>query len=111
MSGKPLIGPAEYSSFTRQNAIEIWFLVRCYVLEGHDSALGERNYLARIRNTWRDVRIIKWIVERIPKVSPRRIWRIICGVVNVKPRLRRAAAHIAHNFSVRRTPRQPHGGS
>src|SRR5207249_4559213 len=101
-------------SFTRQNATEIWFLVRCYVQEGYDSALGESNYFAGIRDTWRYVRIIKWIVERIPEVSPgppRCVGRIIWRVVNVKPGLRRTAAHVAHNFSVRRTPRQPHGSS
>src|SRR6185437_2863995 len=96
-----------------RNATEflICLSVRRYVLEGCYPATRESNYLARVGDTWRNVRIIEWIVERIAEITPGPVRRIIRRIVNVKPSLRRTSTHVAHNFSVRRTPRQPHSGS
>src|SRR5262245_55008387 len=88
--------------------------LRCHVLERCHPATGECNYLGGVGNTGRNVRIIEWIVEGISKVTP---WRprsvrwIIRRVVNVEPGLGWATAHVAQNLSIRRTPRQPDGGS
>src|SRR5512141_182854 len=90
---------------TRQNFCSA--LAGRHVLERRNPAVGESDHLPRIRNTWRDIRIVERIVERIAEESPRapRLVRwIICCVVNIKPGLRRAAAHVAYDFSVRRTP-------
>src|SRR5262249_7395328 len=87
-------------------------LVRSHVLEGHNPAFGENHHLPRIRDT-RAVRIIKRIVQRSPEIwIPWSVaWVRVRCVVNVSPGLASTRAHVADNFTVGRTPRQPHSGS
>src|SRR5437016_9453589 len=83
-------------------------------MEGDNPAVGESNDLARIRDSWRNVPIIKRIVQRSPEIwVPRPVaWVIrVRLVVNVKPGLPSTGAHVTDNFSIRRTPRQPDSGS
>jgi len=88
-------------------------LWRGHVLKRRNPSASESNHLARIRDTWWEPRIRKGIVQRRPEIFVQRLKRIvrIRGIINVNPRLRRAAAHVAHNFAIRRTPRQPHRSS
>ena len=114
MSDKPLIGPARYSSVTRNNATV--FLVgsaRSNVLKGHNPTVGESNYLARIRNTWRETRITRRIVQRGSEIRvPRAAIGVrVSSVVSIKPGFYRTAAHVAHDLLIGGTPRQPNRGS
>src|SRR5436853_1248305 len=89
-------------------------LARSNVLKRHNSTVAKSNYLARIRDTWRETRITKRIVQRGAEIRvPRAAIGIggISSVVCVKPGFYRIAAHIAHDFSIGRTPCQPYGGS
>src|SRR4029450_6709195 len=106
--------PLEYSSVTWHNATEFLIaLVRCDVLVRHHFAMGESDQLARIRDTWREPRITKGIVQRRPEVFVQGFKRIVRtrGVINVDPSLRRTAADVPDDSSIRPPPRQPHGGS
>ena len=86
--------------------------MRSQVLEGHNPAVGESHDLARVRNSRRKVRIIKRIVQRSPEIwVPWPVTRVGRRVVNVNPGLPSTGPHVADNFSIGRTPREPHSGS
>jgi hypothetical protein len=83
-------------------------------MEGRNPAIRESHNLARVRDTLREPGITKRIVQRRPEIDvPRSIIRIIWArsVISVDPGFCRSAAHIAHDFLVGRTPRQPDGRS
>jgi len=81
-------------------------------MERRNPAVGESDHLARISNTLREPGITKRVVQRRSKIVIQRrvIWIVwVTSVISVDPGLRPAAAHVAHNFSIWQTPRQPHG--
>src|SRR5262249_4548653 len=89
-------------------------LPRSDVLEGHDSAVGESNYFARIRDTWWETGITKRLVQRCAEIRVPRaaIWIVrVSSVVSINPGFHRIAAQVPYDFSIRRTPGQPRSGS
>src|SRR5437667_9703324 len=81
-------------------------------MEGYNPAVGESNYFARIRDAWRETGITKRMIQRCSEIwVPRAaIWIRVSSVVSIKPGFYRIAAHVPHNFSIRRTPGQPRSG-
>jgi len=78
---------ADFDWFVENSSGRCSALRRQLVLEGHDPAIEKSDHPRRIRDSWRDVCVIEWIVEIIERVT-------IIGI-----------GHVTYvNPSLRRTP-------
>jgi hypothetical protein len=97
---------ADFDWFVENSSGRCSALRRQLVLEGHDPAIEKSDHPGRIRDSWRDVCVIEWIVEIIERVTTRVIG--IGHVTYVNPSLRRTPLRFRYDFSIGRTPCQPH---